>query len=512
MPSDLHVIQLEPHDDSVSVRDRLNFASARRVLLVWPASGSPLPRKLDLLLVLRQASRLGLQLALVTGDAAVTGHARDLQISVFADVQTAQQTAWLQPRQRVFVPPRDDLARLELADAILSQRLPPSPGQTRRWMLTRWLALLSGMVALVIAFFAVAPSATIVLTPASRQVFETVQIVADPALTDIDIETFRMPASVVTLQATSRVTIETSGRERAGATQAQGLITFTNLTDGPLLIPYGTIVATSTTYPIRFETLVETTLPAGDQASVQVPIRALPEHSGTDGNVGPGAINRVEGELAGLVQVTNPNATYGGSLQERRVVTADDLQRLLVLGRQQVLQRARDTLLYQLSGERFVVPGSLRIVTERPEWTIFSAYVGDAAESLSLDLRAEVQAVVVDERQARQVAYAGLAPYAQPGLEIAPEALSFTRGDILEITPDGRVTFLMTVSGSVAVAIDQEYVRQRTQGVSLGEARRRLERELLLDPNYPPRISTWPRWYPRMPLLPVRITVEVRLP
>ncbi len=74
------------------------------------------------------------------------------------------------------------------------------------------------------------------------------------------------------------------------------------------------------------------------------------------------------------------------------------------------------------------------------------------------------------------------------------------------------VTFLMTVSGSVAVAIDEEYVRQRTQGVSVNEARRRLERELLLDPYHPPRISTWPRWYPRMPLLPVRITVEVRLP
>ena len=509
---DLHIIQLDPHDDSVSVRDRLAFVPARRVLLVWPASGSLLRRKLDLLLVLRQANRLGLELALVTGDPAVIEHARDLQISVFPDADTARQEVWLQPRQRVFVPPRDDLTRLELADAILSQRLPRLSGQTRRQMLTRWLTFASGMLALLVAFFAVAPSATITLTTASRQVFETVQIVADPSLTDIDIESFRMPATVVTLQATTRVTIETSGRERAGASQAQGLVTFTNLTDDPLLIPYGTVVATSDTYPVRFETLVETTLPAGDQANVQVPIRALPEHSGTDGNVGPGAINRVEGELAGLVQVTNPNATYGGALQERRIVTADDLQRLLVLGRQQVLQRARDTLLYQLSDERFLVPGSLRIVTERPEWTIFSAYVGDAADSVSLDLRAEVQAVVVDERQARQVAYAGLAPYVQPGLEIAPEALSFTRGDILDITPDGRVTFLMTVSGSVAVAIDEEYVRRRTQGVSVSEARRRLERELLLDPYHPPHISTWPTWYPRMPLLPVRISVEVRLP
>jgi hypothetical protein len=46
----------------------------------------------------------------------------------------------------------------------------------------------------------------------------------------------------------------------------------------------------------------------------------------------------------------------------------------------------------------------------------------------------------------------------------------------------------------------------------VSEARRRLEGELLLDPAHPPRIATWPGWYPRMPVLPVRIAVEVRLP
>lgn len=512
MPSDLHILHLEPDDDSVTVRDRLSFVRARRVLLVWPASAAILPRKLDLLLVLRQATRLGMRLALVTANSAVIEHARDLHISVFASVEAAQRATWHRPRERVFVPPPDDFARVELADAILQQRASLPPAQAQRNTLIRWIAFLSSVLAVLVGFFVAAPSATITLAPASRQVFETVQIVADPALTDIDIEARRMPATVVTLQATSRVTIASSGRESAGASQAQGLATFTNLTGSPLLIPYSTIVATSDTYPVRFETVAEATLPGGDRASVQVPIRALPEHSGTVGNVSPGAINRVEGDLAGQVAVTNPNATFGGALQERSVVTADDHQRLLVLGRQQVLQRARDTLLYQLAGDQFLVPGSITIRAERPEWTVFSAYVGDAAESVTLDLRADVQAVIVDEHQARQIAYASLAPYAQPGLEIAPEALSFARGDILSIAEDGRVGFVMTVSGSVAVAIDQEYVRARTRGTSVSEARRRLEAELLLDPAHPPRIATWPGWYPRMPVLPVRISVEVRLP
>jgi len=359
MPAEPHIIYLEPLDDSVSVRDRLTFVKAHRVLLVWPKSGNVLRRKLDLLLVLRQATRLGMRIALVTPNPEVIEHARDLNISVFNSVDAATRAAWKRPRDQMFIPPRDPSHGLALADHILEKRA-PSLTSTRWRNVLRWLIFIGGVLSVVAGFFLAAPSATITLTPASRQVFETVSIVADPELRDIDIEHFRMPATVVTLQATSHVTVETSGRETAGATRAQGLVVFHNKTEEPLLIPLGTIVSTSGTYPIRFETMVETTLPAGNQASVQVPIQALEAHSGADGNVAPGAINRVESEFADGVTVTNPNATYGGAIQERAVVAPQDHERLLVLGRQQVLQRARDTLLYQLTGRSGIDRNHLR--------------------------------------------------------------------------------------------------------------------------------------------------------
>ena len=306
--------------------------------------------------------------------------------------------------------------------------------------------------------------------------------------------------------------MQSSGQETAGKSRAQGLVTFTNSDDQPVLIPLGTIVATSDAYPVRFETLVETILPAGDTASVQVPIQALEEHAGAVGNVNPDIINRVEADFADMVTVTNPNATYGGAVQEVRIVTAEDHERLLILGRQQLLQNARDELLHYLSGDQFLVPGSVVITAERPEWTIFSAFVGDEAESVSLSLRADVQAVVVDEAQAQQVAFSALAPYIEPGMEIAPDALTFARGDILDIDPAGRVTFLMIVKGNIAVSVDAMRVRDRLVGVSVNEARYRLERDIALDLNHPPQITTWPPWYNRMPLLPVRISVKVNRP
>jgi hypothetical protein len=195
-----------------------------------------------------------------------------------------------------------------------------------------------------------------------------------------------------------------------------------------------------------------------------------------------------------------------------KMVTQSDYDRLLVVSRQQVLQNARDLLLHQLSGDQFLVPGSVQIIGERPEWTNYNAIVGDLTDSVTLDLRAEVQAVVVDERMAQQVAYAGLVPYIQPGLQISQEALVYTRGDTLNIEPNGRVTFLMTVKGNIAVAIDADHVRNRLTGLSVDDAYRRLNNELLLDVNRPPTIDTWPTWFNRLPWLPVRITVKVNTP
>lgn len=509
--ADLHILQLEADDDWVTLRDRLTYIDPRFVLLVWPPSLPAQRSKLDLLLMQRQATRLGKRIALVTRDPVVCEHARELNISVFRSTDQARRERWKRPRDKVFTGHADPVAQAELAEHIARLRTSSMVLSPRVRRLLRWAAFVTLLLAILAGMLLAVPSATVVVTPASDQVFVRVPIVADPNVTDIDIENRQMPATILPLQINSRVTLPASGYESAGASLSQGLVVFTNTTSQPLVIPLGTIVTTSDTYPIRFETLIETTLPAGPDTTVQVPVQALNEHAGAAGNVNPGEINRLESNLAGIVTATNPNATYGGAVQERRTVTAEDHERLLVLARQQVLQDARDTLLLQLSGEKFLVPGSIRIVQERPEWTIYSAFVGDITESVSLDLRADVQAVVVDEQQARQVAYSGLAPYIRPGLEVAPEALTITRGDILEIEPDGRVSFLMVVEGNIAVAVDEQAVRSSVAGTSVSEAQRRLQRKFLLDPEHPPQITTQPSWFGRLPWLPIRISVQVKV-
>src|SRR5579871_2528125 len=116
----LQIVQLESYDDVASVRDRLSFVQADRVLLVWPKSGTVLDRKLDLVLIQRAATRDGLRLGLVTQDAEVRCNATELNVPVFDTVDAGSRIRWKRPRNKVFVDrasrPAEHLDRYELME------------------------------------------------------------------------------------------------------------------------------------------------------------------------------------------------------------------------------------------------------------------------------------------------------------------------------------------------------------------------------------------------------------
>ena len=77
------IIQLEPHDDVISTRDKMGWDKAGRILLVWPDRGQVLNRPLDLVLLQRYSATLGAQLALVSTDPQVHQEAAALGLPVF---------------------------------------------------------------------------------------------------------------------------------------------------------------------------------------------------------------------------------------------------------------------------------------------------------------------------------------------------------------------------------------------------------------------------------------------
>ena len=100
--NDRELVQIEADEDATSVRDRLSFIRGRHVLLVWPEEGTALIRKLDLVLIQREAMRRAIRLALVTHDPQVIKHSKELNISTFETIGASERGRWKRGRSKVF--------------------------------------------------------------------------------------------------------------------------------------------------------------------------------------------------------------------------------------------------------------------------------------------------------------------------------------------------------------------------------------------------------------------------
>src|SRR5579864_1606938 len=237
----LQIIQLEPYDDVASVRDRLAFVRADRILLVWPKTGAVLTRKLDLVLVQRAAARCGMRLALVTHDQGVIESAADLNISVFNSIDAGSTIRWKRSRDKVSTGrlqrPTVALDRYELMEAVSRFRRIP-PDQRRRAQIARIVAAVGLIFAVLIGSYVVFPSASVYIYPARDQLTTTVKLTADPTIAIENVDTGHVPATLAKDIIVERLaTIPTSGNSDVPNTIASGTVIFTNQTAQPVAIP-----------------------------------------------------------------------------------------------------------------------------------------------------------------------------------------------------------------------------------------------------------------------------------
>lgn len=512
--SNIQTIKLEAYDDVISVRDRLQFVTLRRALLILPKNTRILTRKLDILLIQREAARRRIQLALLSSDPDHADHAYSLNISCFTSVQQARSHRWKRGQTKMFVDRTDrPTTAVQHPYELIGVASRLKPTLTNRQKRMEWLKQvgIGALVAVILlgAMLTAIPSATVILSPAADAIREPITITADSAATNLDSRQNIVPSQSLRLVvAGDRITIASTGRRVGEDSLAQGRVVFTNLSPDPIFIPAGTVVSTNSTPSARFQTTTDAPIAIGGTA--EAPIIALADTQGLLGNLSAEAINRVEGPLETQLSVRNPAPTFGGGLVELPIVTQEDHSRLVTLARAAVIQAGRTELLLQLpSADKFLVPDSVHIVEERPEWFTYSAQVGDVAESVSLEMRGAVEAVVVDELQARQLAFLVLSQRLPPGRELNDSSLVYRR-ESGGLDDQGRYRFQMFVEGEIPFAIDADAVANRINGMTIGSAKKTLEQEWVLDPRYPPEIRIFPFSTGVMPLLPVRIQVEIR--
>lgn len=517
MPQKPEYIQLEPNEEAASVRDRLGFLRGQRVLLIWPEQGTALTRKLDLVLIQREAMRLAIRLALVTHDVVVSQHARELNISVFETIGASERGKWKRGRAKVFTTrsqrPKDEPEPEELVEVAsrLRDEPPITPAQRRRTLITRVIMLLIAVVLAGAAAYAAIPTATVTIVP-SQQVVEIeaeVRALPDDELVRVDVESGVIPALIVRAQVEERATIPTSGVRQLGAARATGAVVFINKTASAVPLPAGSFVSTGSGTPILFRTMLDSTIPGGVGLQVEIPVEAVEEAAGEIGNVEAGLINTVVGPLADQLDVRNVSPTFGGERRVTGVVSEEDRDRLIATLRQQIQNRAFDEMQPNLEANQFLISETIGIDEEREDWMTFSSNVGDEASELTLSMRAVVQATAIDEDIARQVAFARLAGQIPRNFVVHPESLVYERRAVTGIDPDGAITFTVYASGEVSAQLDLWSLQQNIAGRTPEDAVRYLESTIDLATGTVPQIERTPDWLPNLPLLPVRIRMLV---
>ena len=501
----IQVVYLDPEDDIVSIRDRLNWVREAQVALVLPPKSDILTEYLDLALLRRWADDLRLEVGLVTADDRVTGQAKALGFPVFSSVRATlgSRRGWWRGRRR-----RERVGqptRIDPDDRREVQRRTALRPVWQVWGL-RYMAVLFYVVTLAVLFVAAVytiPGATFTLRPEVETIEVKRQIVADPELEAMTGSDSSVPGRVLSSVQEWRAEVATTGVTEVDDAPARGQVVFVNLLDQPVTVPAGTRVSTSAANRAVFQTLAGIEVPGVVGASVTTEIVAV--DPGPAGNVEINLINRIEGPLALQLEVRNLAPMAGGGARAEAAVNEADGQRLRSQVMQQLQVRALADMEGQLTGREFLAKDSLRLVRVLHE--TYSAFPGEQAETLELEIRAELQATAVDEAQAVAAVYRALSLAVQPGFVLMPDSLDIRSGQVQGVDNQGRVTFDMVGSGQVAADLQVDELLAQVAGQKRSVALTYLSEQLPLR-DYP-ELYVWPDWFGRVPYLPVRIQTQI---
>jgi len=495
------IITLESHDDLISVRDRLSWAKTPRVLLVWPKYAKVSLRFVDLKVLQRHAESLGSQLGLVTRRANVRRDAEALGIPVFDSATAAQKDLW--PVRRLTEhhtprPPRRDLRSLR--DSVHEPEA--------KWRSNPIVRVVTFSVA-VLAVLTIAslfvPRAALTLYPEAKTQSVIIPVIANESTKSVSI-TGSVPVQTVHVTVSGEQTLTVTGEIKIPLEKAKGLARFKNLSDAESIIPAGTIIYAldESKARINFLTMHETRLPAGIGKFVEVPIEAV--LAGAASNIPADSIQTIDGALALSMSVTNPKPTEGGTERTARGASEEDRAQLHALLLKTLDAKAKDDLTHQHSADDLILLDTLTVAEIKEE--TYTPLVGEPGNSLKLTMAVDYQVQMIAAQDIRQLADATLMASVPPDFMSMPSSLKYSVQSTPVIGDDKNISFQLKAEQTLLRNADESQALEYISGRSKENAIANLQAGFIL--RQPPQIELSPAWWPWMPLIPFRISIETK--
>lgn len=287
--------QVEAADELSMILHVINTAEEKRLLFIVDSQGRTFHNQANLRIIKEYALDRERELAVVTDSPLLEDLCRELGIPCFATVEEARG-------EKVFpVKRKSKLGILLKAGAAVL------------------------VLAVVLTLFFAQNQAVLVAKPAVRIWQGELELVLDPQIGESAEKELTVTAS-----------ISPQGRKTVGVEPAKGSVSFFNNSNENIKVPKNTVVvaANGQRYLVEKEIVVPKqerkfvmTVPVGVSAG-QAKAPVVATDKGTSGNAEVGKLTKLEGSLAGKLQVINTSPISGGKDQTIPVVTRDDLNNL----------------------------------------------------------------------------------------------------------------------------------------------------------------------------------------
>jgi hypothetical protein len=492
------IIQLDSQDTVATVKKKISREIEGRVILVWPKRTRILNRRLDIILIARFCSRMGVNVCFVSTDESVIRFAQSLGIVHFSNESEALNNPWRKGRFK------ERNVLIEKKSRLKINRMPKRSDQLE-WMTRddiRLIAFSIGVLAVLLILLLFIPSAQIILNPKVTSQEITFSVYANPAIENVYLSG-NIPARIMKVIVSGSDRVKTSGTLQIAEKSATGSAIFINLTNNPIDIPSGTVVLTLAATPIRFVVTESGSVLGGSGQKVELPVRAI--LPGSSGNIGVDAIKGIEGELGLVLSVTNEKPTTGGTDQNSPSPSASDYDDLHFHLSQTLKQKARDELSSLLSSDDIVMWDTL-VVNQIIEKKFDPERI-QPSDYLSLSEKVEFQVEYIARKDIEELANMMLDTSISGSHTPVLNSIEIKSSKEPDILSNNVIRLEYQARRKIVTKINTETVISLISGQSSEMAIRQLLERFSFES--PPVIKIFPGWLKRLPFLPFRIDVVV---
>jgi hypothetical protein len=481
------IVDLDARATVLDAAERLASAPPDGDVALMVAAGAPLLRSGVFLEVLR--TEVGpRRLSLVTTDARARSVASSVHMPAYASLAALERHE-LDPTERL-----EKARRAAIGSARPGTVAAPRPSLRRIGAIAGSLAAAALILAAVVM-----PEAKVTVAPAAQPIGPIDGITIRGTVGG----TVEVTLRTVTQPITAKIPGAATGT-RTEEVRAKGTVQLENKTNSDVAVPKGSIFRTSD--GIQFLSTSDATVPRSVivppfsilQGKVTVPVEAAV--AGAGGNLPPGRI--AFGPDASKYTVTNTEPTSGGDIRRIAIVRLEDYD-AAVKRAPDALKAAGDEQLEKWRREPR--PGEAVVPQVLVRQTAIAPASVDVIgkEGFELTVSGIAMAYVSSEQEPRKAIAAKLRNAADRGNDVDDGGVAY---DVtaLKVAEDG-VTWTVTARGTQMRSVDRGAVARALAGRPVSDGRATVEAQGLRWLG-----TQWtPEWWPLLPLLDARITVQI---